>query len=218
VRSELDQTGLGVRNLGYGTKSHEDANLLCEVFLHFSQTVVHLSGTLGVPDEGDLLMPSERRDVINDSGQVESAHFLPVELPVLAVVRVQVRVLQTVSVSARVAKPHIVAIACGDKGRGVICIVRDPAVGGVEDTMLQEDGRFVGSFLAHQARDTEDGQDVTIVSHNGMLLILETILDADLSKVTLAVTDVSIQNTRIFIFLLGGNHFFFKCLVIGKQH
>ena len=53
-----------------------------------------------------------------------------------------------VAVAAVVAYPDIEASVGQDEGRSQVLLVDDPGIGGVEETVLEEDDSKVGSYLS----------------------------------------------------------------------
>ena len=145
--SELEDTSLSVGDLGHWSEGDEEGHFIREVTSSvLRECAEHLSGTLRVANVSDFLSVSLALDGINYGGKVIGSHLKPGEVPelLLVVIWVVLSVGTAISVTARVAKPHIVASASGDEGGSDVGVVDDPAVGGVEDSMLEEHG-----WLAH---------------------------------------------------------------------
>lgn len=114
------------------------------VLLKVSEAIKHLRCALGVSYVSDLLVTGDVCYVVERGWDVILAHFLPVEIPILFLIfpRVVLRVPERERVAARVAQPHIVASTrCNKRWRDIV-VVHDPAVGGVEQPMLEENWRF----------------------------------------------------------------------------
>ena len=140
-RGELEDTSLGVRDLGDGTQSHEQGHFVREVAGGvLRQGTEHLGGALRMPHIGNLLPAGLALDCINDSRQVIGAHVEPREIPelLLVVIRVQADIRATVGVPSRVSQPDIIAGTSGHERRSHVRIVHDPAVGRVQNTMLEK--------------------------------------------------------------------------------
>lgn len=133
VGGKLEDFSLGVRNLGNGPKSDEERHLILEVGRVLRKGAEHLGGSLGMADVGDLLTISLHLDHVDDSWKVISAHIEPAEIPELLLVMIRIigGMRTAKSVTARVAKPNVVAGARSDESRSNVCIVDDPAVGGI---------------------------------------------------------------------------------------
>jgi hypothetical protein len=134
-------------------------------------------------------MASRQCDLVKDGRQVIGAHLLPVEVPVvrslvvLVGVGVQSNVLTGVSVSARVANPHVVASIGDLEGRSNLRLVNDPTISAVEDAVLQEYWRLGAvRSLTNSSGDTPHSQNVVVFSGHGMRFGLEAIFRTDFLK------------------------------------
>ena len=147
-------------------------------------------------DVSNLLSTSLALNGIDHGWQVVGAHIEPGEVPelLLVMVWVQAYVRSAVCVSTRVAEPDIVAGASGNEGWSDVRVVHDPAVGRVEDAVLEQNGRLghVGLAVADETWDAEDVQNVAIFGGHFMNLELEAILLANLLKRALGIASVAI--------------------------
>ena len=151
-------------------------------------------------DVGNLLSASLILDGINDGRKVISTHVVPGEIPelLLIMVRVILGIRSAERVTTRVAKPHIVAPARRHERWSDISVINDPAVGRVQNTMLEEHGRLshvgVGVLVrVYQTWDAENVEDVAVFSRNFMHLKLETVFDTDLLESALRVASVTVS-------------------------
>ena len=198
VCRELEDTSLGVGDLGDGAEGDKQGHFVTEVVGSIlRECAEHLSGSLGVANVGDLLSAGLGLDCIDNGGQVVCSHFKPGEVPefLLVMVRVILGVRTAVRVAARISEPDIIASTCGHEGWSHVRVVHDPAVGRVKDAVLEQNGRLctVRLSFAHQAWDTEDVQLVAVLGCHLVELELETVLGANLLEGTLRVTGVTIR-------------------------
>jgi len=102
---------------------------------------------------------------------------------VLVGVGVQSNVLTRVSVSARVANPHVVTSIGDLEGRGNLRLVNNPAVSTIKDSVLQEHwGLGAVRSLTNLSRDTPHSQNVVVFSGHGVSFGLEAVFRTDFLK------------------------------------
>jgi hypothetical protein len=89
-------------------------------------------------------------------------------------------VFGAVLIASGVTKPDIVAFSHELEGGGYLVIVHDPAVGGVDQTMLKEDRPFLGGNVV--VDNSEHAEDVTIWSGHRMSLETEAIVLHNLNE------------------------------------
>lgn len=162
-------------------------------------------------DVRDLGGASLLFDVVNLSWGVIGSHLSEAELPVGFVVLGEGLVTWGMFSSSLVSKPNIITSVDELESWGDIWVVHDPAVCGVSDTVLQEDDWSI--FLGLLARsDSEDVQDVTILSGNWVRLKNEAILSDDLLE---GFVDVWADLEVILIWLL--DHQLLLLIIILKE-
>mmetsp|Transcript_54027 Transcript_54027/g.89912 ORF Transcript_54027/g.89912 Transcript_54027/m.89912 type:complete len:314 (+) Transcript_54027:318-1259(+) len=112
--------------------------------------------SLRVSNVEQLGVGGRLRDVLPHRWQVILGHLVPGELPEFLLVRVEGDVALGVEVAAVVAHPDIVAAVPEEVREGLVGFVENPGERGVEETVLEQDGKASG--VGH----AEDGEDVAI--------------------------------------------------------
>ena len=129
-----------------------------------------------------------------------SAHIVPSEIPELFLVMIGVILNMSAAkcVTTRVTKPDIVASTSCNERRSYVCVVDDPAVGRIEDTVLKQNRGLtsVGAVvvIGNHAWDAEHVENVTILGCDFMNFESEAIFLAYLLKSAMSIAPVTIMS------------------------
>ena len=139
-------------------------------FVVFAQSDVHLNSSLTMAYVVHFLV-AYFVDVVEESWKVIIGHVLECELPKLfAFIWVEFGMISRMFVTSAISKPNIISLICDHEGRSLVFVIDEPSIRTIKESMLKNN-RFQ-PFLNDTIfpLNSEDGQDVSIISDNMVLL------------------------------------------------
>ena len=163
-------------------KGYEEVDSIVQIFLVFSESIEHLTGSLGMADIGEFLATGAFENIVYLSWKVVVTQFLERVVVEALSVEVWAAGLGTVLsfffvftgmvVASIVSKPHIITCTGEGKRWCQVSLMGDPVISRSKKTVLQENNR--SPWFEVLVLNPPDPESISVLGVDFMLFVVKT--------------------------------------------